>query len=177
MYIYIFIYQTLETSGLPLLYRVSTILPSTVQNQRETLLEAQQSFPSQTPSTFQCEIILKGDLCTKCCHLKLQYMLTATINTALSLKFQRQKKLGLLSVLKYSVTYLQVFGVWYQGLVVYLKLKCPVPSLTQSAERSMCFPRYKVCIESKGSIGQGWNQENECFSCTQTPRLTWSDRR
>lgn len=56
-------------------------------------------------------------------------MLTATINTALSLKFQRQIKLGLLSVLKYSVKYLQVFGVWYQGLVVYLynvKVSCPV---------------------------------------------------
>ena len=53
-------------------------------------------------------------------------MLTATINTALSLKFQRQKKKKKKSwdyyqELKYSVKYLQVFGVWYQGLVdVYL---------------------------------------------------------
>lgn len=60
-------------------------------------------------------------------------MLTATINTALSLKFQKQqqqkKEMGLLSVLKYSVKYLQVFGVWYQGSVVYLyivKVSCPV---------------------------------------------------
>lgn len=71
-------------------------------------------------------------------------MLTATINTALSLKFQRQKKkLGLLlSELKYSVKYLQVvleFGTrgWSS---TYVALKCRVPSLTQSAERSMCFP-------------------------------------
>lgn len=44
-------------------------------------------------------------------------------------KTKKKKKLGLLSVLKYSVTYLQVFGVWYQGLVVYLysvKVSCPV---------------------------------------------------
>lgn len=40
-----------------------------------------------------------------------------------------KKEMGLLSVLKYSVKYLQVFGVWYQGLVVYLynvKVSCPV---------------------------------------------------
>ena len=34
---------------------------------------------------------------------------------------QKKKKLGLLSVLKYSVKYLQVFGVWYQELFVYLR--------------------------------------------------------
>lgn len=59
-------------------------------------------------------------------------------------KISKTKKLGLLSELKYSVKYLQVFGVWYQGLVVYLlyrELKCPVPSLTQSAEGSACFLR------------------------------------
>lgn len=38
-------------------------------------------------------------------------------------KKKRKKKLGLLSVLKYSVTYLQVFGVWYQGFVVYIAFK------------------------------------------------------
>lgn len=45
-------------------------------------------------------------------------------------KKRKNKKLGLLSVLKYSVTYLQVFGVWYQGFVVYLyivfKMSCLV---------------------------------------------------
>ena len=44
-------------------------------------------------------------------------------------KQTEQEKLGLLSVLKYSVKYLQVFSVWYQGLVVYLnsvKVSCPV---------------------------------------------------
>lgn len=52
-------------------------------------------------------------------------------------KKKPKQKLGLLSVLKYSVTYLQVFGVWYRevgeegegGLVVYLysvKVSCPV---------------------------------------------------
>lgn len=33
-------------------------------------------------------------------------------------KISKTKKPGLLSELKYSVKYLQVFGVWYQGLVV-----------------------------------------------------------
>lgn len=40
-----------------------------------------------------------------------------------------KKEMGLLSVLKYSVKYLQVFGVWYQGSLVYLyivKVSCPV---------------------------------------------------
>lgn len=44
-------------------------------------------------------------------------------------KTTKKKEMGLLSVLKYSVKYLQVFGVWYQGLVVYLynvKVSCPV---------------------------------------------------
>lgn len=54
-------------------------------------------------------------------------MLTATINTALSLKRPKKKKRdGILSELKYSVEYLQVLGTRV-GLLPIIELKCSVP--------------------------------------------------
>lgn len=50
-------------------------------------------------------------------------------------KKKRKKKLGLLSVLKYSVTYLQVFGVWYQGFVVYLYIAFKMSRLVTDSVR------------------------------------------
>lgn len=55
-------------------------------------------------------------------------------------KISKTKKLGLLSVFKYSVEYLQVFGVTEGWLLTHNALKCPVPSLTQSAEVNVFFP-------------------------------------
>ena len=54
---------------------------------------------------------------------------SSIFKTSKTKKQTNKQKLGLLSVLKYSVKYLQVFGVWYQGLVVYLynvKVSCPI---------------------------------------------------
>lgn len=50
-------------------------------------------------------------------------------------KNKQKKKLGLLSVLKYSVTYLQVFGVWYQGFVVYLYIAFKMSRLVTDSVR------------------------------------------
>lgn len=154
----IFIYQNLKTSGLPLPYRVSTILPSFLPSFYRTKLERNSIRSSIViPITdFSMWNNTKRWPMYKCCHSKLRYMLTATINTALALEFQRQKKkkLGLLSVLKYSVMYLQVFGVWYQGLAINL-YSVKMSRHWLGPQRSMCFPHSKVCIESKGSVGQG----------------------
>lgn len=48
---------------------------------------------------------------------------------------KKKKELGLLSVLKYSVTYLQVFGVWYQGFVVYLYIAFKMSRLVTDSVR------------------------------------------
>lgn len=80
-------------------------------------------------------------------------MLTATINTALSFKFQRKKKLGLLSELKYSVKYLHVFLEFGTRGVLSSKVSCPIADL--ACTEVSVFPTSEGCIESKWSIGQG----------------------
>lgn len=61
---------------------------------------------------------------------------------------KEKEKLGLLcSALKYSVTYLHLFGVWYQGSLYSFS----VPSPTRAAEVEV-FPRLKLHRRSVDAI-------------------------
>lgn len=139
MYLYIFIYIKLfETSGLPLLYRVSSTPPSVYRTKLE-----RDSIRSSIVVSAAHALYFSMWNNTKRWPMYIMLSIEATVyvdsNDKYSsiFKISETKSWDYYQNLNIVLSIYRCFGVWYQG--VCRLWKCPVLSLTRSVEQSVIF--------------------------------------